>query len=305
MLRCLGLISAGRVLRSLVGLAVIFGGIAAAGAAPLFGRPANYGVDGAPLGVGALERDGGPGLDIATANATGEDGPSLSFLVNRGDGSFFAETRINVSGYSFQTAVTADFNGDGLGDIAVAGDRIAFPPRGVVLVFLNEGEGRLATPREYRLPGIFPRCLEVGHVNGDAALDLVACHSPSFAGTSGIVTVLLGDVAQGSPTGLFRIGPSVQVGSEPTSADLGHIDGDTFVDIVVGDAVDASVYVLFGTGTASGFLAPQMVGEVVSASAVAVLPRTGGPAGIAATSRTRGRLMIFEQPAPRSFQFLE
>lgn len=273
-------------------------------AAPLFGRPASYTVDGEPLGVGALERDGEQGVDIATANATGEDGPSLSFLVNRGDGSFFPETRINVSGYSFQTAAMADFNGDGRGDVAVVGDIIAFPVRGVVLVFLAQANGTFANPLEYRLPGIFPRCLEIGHLNSDAALDMVVCHSTSTGQTSeGRITVLYGNVSQGSPSGMFSIGPSIRVATEPTSAAIGLVDGDAVVDIVVGDPIDSGAYVLYGTGT--GFSLPATVGQVTAASAVAVVPRDSGLATIAATSRTRGRLMIFQQTSARSFELLE
>ncbi len=290
-------------------MTVLLGVVPISLAVPLFGRPATYEVDGAPLGIGALELDGGQGLDIATVNSTGEAGPSISFLRNRGDGSFLAETRVNVSGFTFQTGVMADFNDDGLGDIAVAGNAIITTPvRGVVLVFLNQGNGTFAAPLEYRLPGIFPQCLEIGYVDGDAALDLVVCHSTSTGGTSeGRITVLRGHVSQGAPTGMFVVPTgsvySVEVGIEPVSADVGYVDGDLNADIVVGDAAASAAYVLFGTG--SGFTAPQLVGEVAAASAVAVLPREGGHAGIAATSRTRGRLMIFEQATARSFDLFE
>jgi hypothetical protein len=286
----------------LVGVAVLCGGGPIASAAPLFGRPATYDVDGAPLGVGSLELNGGQGLDVATANGTGEEGPSFSFLINRGEGSFFPETRTVVNGYSFQTAVMADFNADGRGDIALAADNIAFPVRGVVLVFLNEGDGTFANPLEYRLPGIFPRCLEIGDVDGDVALDLVACHQPSAGDISqGRVTVLLGSVAQGAPNGQFRVAYSEAVGTEPASAAVGFVDGDDEADIVVGDPTESAVYVLFGDG--NGFADAQEIATVSSVTAVALLPQPGPLAGIAATSRNR--LYVLEQPSPRSFQQLE
>ncbi len=273
-------------------------------AAPLFGRPAAYEVDGAPLGVGALELNGEQGLDIATANGTGADGPSFSLLVNRGQGSFFPETRTQVDGFSFQTAAMADFNADGLGDIALAADDIEFPVRGVVLIFLGEGDGEFAEPLEYRLPGIFPTCLEVGDVDGDSALDLVVCHSTSAGGASeGRATVLHGVLDGTTPTGSFRIAFSERVGTEPASAAIGLIDGDALVDIAIGDRVESTVFVLFGNG--NGYDAPQPIEDVAAVSAVAVLPREDGLSGLAATSRTRGRLLIFEQSPARSFQLLE
>ncbi len=302
MISCLWRTSGKGISRSLVGVALLLGTVPQSTAAPLFGRPATYEVDGAPLGVGALDFNGEQGLDIATANGTGADGPSFSFLVNRGEGSFFPETRTNVNGFSFQTAVMADFNVDGRGDIAVAADDIAFPVRGVVLVFLNQGDGQFAEPLEYRLPGIFPRCLEAAHVDGDSSLDLVACHSTSTGGMSeGRITVLLGVLAQGTPTGTFRIAFSEVVGTEPASAAIGLIDSDDLVDIAVGDPIESTVSVLFGN--AGGFEDPQEVGVVNAVSAVGVLPQSDGPAGLAATSRSR--LMVFEQPTARTFQFLE
>lgn len=286
----------------LVGVAVLCGGAPAATAAPLFGRPATYEVDGAPLAVGSLEFNGGQGLDVATANGTGAEGPSFSYLINRGEGSFFPETRTVVNGYSFQTAAMGDFNADGRGDIALAADIIAFPVRGVVLVYLNRGDGTFANALEYRLPGIFPRCIETGNVDGDAALDLVVCHQPIAGDVSdGRVTVLLGALAQGSPNGQFRVAFSEAVGTEPASVAIGFVDGDDEADIVVGDPVESVVYVLFGDG--NGFLDPQEMADVNSVTAVAVLPQAGPLAGVAATSLNR--LFVFEQPSPRAFQQLE
>ena len=273
-------------------------------AVPIFGRPSPYQVDGAPVAVGSLEFDGGIGLDIATANTTGVDGPSFSFLRNRGAGSFFPEARMNLGGVSVQTAVMADFNSDGLGDIALAVDDISFPVRGLVLVYLNQGQGVFAEPAEYALPGLFPRCIEVGDVDGDSALDLVVCHSRSIDGSfEGRVTVLLGEVEQGTPTGAFQVATSSTFASEPASADIGRVDADPRADIVVGDPVDASVAVLYGTG--SGFSSAQVVASIESVSAVAVVPRMGAAAEIAATDRLRGRLVILEQTEDRVFEQLE
>ncbi len=290
--------------RSVFGLVVVLGLVPAGSAAPLFGRPASYEVDGSPIGVGPLEFDGERGQDIVTANSTGAEGPSFSFLANRGAGSFLPETRMVVNGYTLQNLITGDFNEDGRGDIAVAADDITLPVRGVVLVYLSTGAGTFAPPLEYRLPGLFPKCLESGNVNGDAALDLAVCHSTNVGGLSeGRVTILLGDVSQGTPSGMFRVGPSELVGGDPSSVAIGFVDGDGDSDLVVGDPVDDAVFVLFGDGV--GFGAPVTVGTVDGVSSVAVGPDAPGGAGVAATSRSRNRLMIFEQSAPRTFELLE
>ncbi len=288
-----------------MGLAVLLGMVSASVAAPLFGRPETYEVDGAPVGIGSLQLDGEQGLDIATANGTGADGPSISLLLNRGDGGFLPEIRDSVSGYSLQSIATADFNEDGLGDIAVAADVIeSLPARGVVLVFLNQGGLEFAQPLEYRLPGLFPRCLEAGDVTGDDIIDLVACHSTAIGGMSlGVVTVLAGTESGGNPSGNFRIEFTTLAGTEPSSVALGRVDGDAEVDIVIGDPVDDTITVLYGTG--DGFAGPAPVGEVQTAASVAVVPIESQLANVAGVSRNRGRLVVFEQESPRQFEMLE
>ncbi len=287
-----------------IGVAVHFVVVLPAAGVPQFGRPAEYHVDGAPVGVGIFELDGENGRDIATANSTGVDGPSFSLLANRGNESFETETRGIAGEFSVQTAVTADFDDDGLGDIALAVDDIAIPVRGLVLIYLNRGDGQFAEPVEYALPGFFIRCLEVGDVDGDEVLDLVACHSRDSVGGSfeGRVSVLLGEQQEGSPSGTFRVAFSEVFASEPASADVGMLDADDRADIVVGDPVDGVVGVLYGVD--QGFSRAAPVADVESVSAVAIVPQSGA-AEIVATSRTRGRLIVLEQTQDRVFASLE
>ena len=57
-------------------------------AAPRFGRPGTYTVDGSPI-MRAAAINVQSGRDLLTANEAGEEGPSLSFLYNRGSGVSF------------------------------------------------------------------------------------------------------------------------------------------------------------------------------------------------------------------------
>jgi hypothetical protein len=128
-------------------------------AAPRFGRPGTYAVDGSPVSIGAGAVDTQAGRDVVTANEAGAEGPSLSILLNRGQGSFFPEQRVSVdaSTYILHAVAVGDFNADGAADLAAAVDNVTeFPIRGSVLVYLNDGTGDFARPVNYRLNGFFP-----------------------------------------------------------------------------------------------------------------------------------------------------
>src|SRR5262249_16385128 len=172
-------------------LCLMWAAVSAAGAAPAlamprFGRPGTYAVDGSPIGVRVGALQSAVAHDLLTANEAGEDGPSLSFLLNRGSGSFFPEQRMGLSAakYILHAVAAGDFDADGRTDIALAVDDIsAFPVRGAVLVMRNNGNG-FADPVTYPLTGFFPQCIEAVDVTGDGALDLVVCHSQAVAGSS-------------------------------------------------------------------------------------------------------------------------
>ena len=80
----------------LLGMVLTCAAVSPGWAMPRFGRPGTYVVDGSPVGVRAAAIDSQAARDLLTANEAGEQGPSLSFLINRGLGSF--ASRWNQSG---------------------------------------------------------------------------------------------------------------------------------------------------------------------------------------------------------------
>jgi FG-GAP-like repeat/EF hand len=273
-------------------------------AAPRFGRPGTYAVDGSPVTIDAGAVDAQAGREVVTANEAGAEGPSLSILSNRGQGSFFPEQRVNVdaSTYILHAVAVGDFNADGAADLAAAVDDItAFPIRGSVLVYLNDGTGGFARPVQYKLNGFFPRAIAVGDVNGDGALDLVIAFAQS-GGTQGLFTMLAGQRNAGSPTGAFAATTTTTVGAAPSAIDLGDLDGDGHVDALLADRDGGAVFVLYGTGTAAPFGAPVTV-TLVTAPVSALIDDAPGlthPQVLIAT-RNSGRLRRLTQPAPRTF----
>lgn len=291
-----------QLLRAAVGLVVVnlWAGVVAA--APLLGQPGKYPVDGAPVGIVATEVDLQNGVDLVTANEAGEDGPSLSFLLNQGDGSFAPEQRLNLDAgrYILHAIAAGDFNGDGAGDIAVAVDDISvFPIRATVLVYRSDGTGQYLAPDVYPLTGLFPQCLAAGDVNGDGILDLVVCDSTVETG-DGMLLVLTGRETDGAANGSFTMAGSFDVGTSPTTVAIGDADGDGHADVLVGDPDERAVYILYGTGTESLLGAPVALAQVDSPSGLAVLQDKPLPQ-LVVTSLAHSDIEIFGQPMARTF----
>ena len=274
-------------------------------AAPRFGRPGTYAVDGSPVSIGVGAVDTQAGRDVVTANEAGAEGPSLSILSNRGQGSFFPEQRVNVDAatYILHAVAVGDFNADGAADLAAAVDDItAFPIRGSVLVYLNDGTGDFARPVNYRLNGFFPRTIAVGDVTGDGALDLVIAFAQS-GGTQGLFTVLAGQRNGGSsPSGACAATTTTTVGAAPSAIDLGDLDGDGNTDALVADRDGGAVFAFYGTGTAAPFGAPATV-TFVSAPVAALIDAAPGLARpqVLIAAHNSGKLLRLAQTAPRTF----
>jgi len=282
---------------------LFYGGSAVA--APLFGAPSTYHVDGSPVSVGAIEIDRQLGLDLVIGNELGDEGPSVSLFLNRGQGSFFPERRINLNGtrFTLHAIAVGDFNGDGAGDFAVAVDDIGSTPiRTTVLVYRNDGSGNFNTaPTELALGGFFPQCLVAGDVTNDGVTDLVVCDGTVTAQGDplGLITVLTG-----AGNGTFRIGSPIIVGSAPASAAIGNVDGDTFIDLVVADPDEGSVSILYGNGSANLFAAPATLSDSIkgpSAVLVGDIGNGGLPEVMVTSSPPPSQLLIYSQSSARTF----
>jgi hypothetical protein len=162
-----------------------------------------------------------------------------------GDGTFIAGSPI-PAGSTPTSIVSADFNEDGILDVAMANDIAS----GTVSVLLGQGTGgvgnatfgaRVAYPA-----GALARSIVAGDWNEDGITDLAVTNNVA----SGTVTVLLGQGANGIGNGTFAAGVAYGAGSTPlwlASADLNH---DGIEDLVVTNyVVSGTVSVLLGQGT--------------------------------------------------------
>lgn len=266
-----------------------------------FGAPVSLPVDGAPIAVVAADVDDDGALDLITANQSGSSGPTLSILLGHGNGSFANDERISINGQHFilSALAAADFDGDGLADIAVGVDDIrVFPPRASVLVYRNSGEGLFRAPELIVLDGVLTSCLEAGDLDGDGRVDLIVCHA-TVTGGDGAVSIL-----RGTASGALAAPTRVVVGSNPSSVRVADVDRDGRNDLLVVDSESESLFVMYGTAGAQLVSAPEEIPDAGTPRGVAVLSTATLPALLVASGET-GELLTLEQTTPRQFELDE
>lgn len=203
--------------------------------------------------VGDFNGDGK--TDVALTN-DGDPGQVTVFL-SKGDGSFKTAKQFASGGVGARSIVVADFNADGILDLAVANDCFSATDcsRGSVGVLLGRGDGtfRAAKIYAYAIEGTAYPALGASDFNGDGTSDLVLS-------TEGQVVVLLAN-----PDGTFQPGRRFNAGGTYIpNVQIADVNGDGKTDIVMASSCNgidtcvngsAGVSVLLGNGDGT-FQAP-------------------------------------------------
>ena len=165
---------------------------------------------------------------------------ATSLFLGNGDGTFQEPIQIvhalpetsAPSEFVSETAVAADFNGDGRDDLAVADNLSSAIP-----ILLGKGDGSFQG-QNLIATGLGPISVAVGDFNGDGISDLAVVDA-----LSSDVTILLG---QGD--GGFRVSQRISTPLFPTSVAVGDLNSDGRQDLVVTDGLKSSVSVFLGSG---------------------------------------------------------
>jgi hypothetical protein len=201
--------------------------------------------DGAQFAV-AAELTGDTNIDLFVSSFG-----AATLLIGHGDGTFTAAASFPLFGAG-NGVVAADFNGDGIPDLAAlsGGSNVS-----ELNVLLGQGGGAFLP-----LPAAsfnFPTSsIASGDLDGDGLPDLVIAR----VGFSGSQTI---EVLIGNGDGTFHSVGTHFAGPEPFSLAIGDFNGDGNLDVIAADAGSTSAALLFGDG--AGGLGPALLIDVGAA----------------------------------------
>ncbi|WP_263359897.1 FG-GAP-like repeat-containing protein [Acidicapsa ligni] len=180
------------------------------------------------IAVGDFNGDGKPDLAVASEGVTG----SLTILLGKGDGTFTPTATSPAVGQSPTAIVVADFNGDGILDLAVS-----IYNQSNLTILLGKGDGTFTLTTSGPIPNEFAQALAAADLNGDGILDLVAQHG------TGTIEVLLGN-----GDGTFRTGEMFSSVTNTASIAIGDLNGDGKLDLVVSNNYQEAITAFLGNG---------------------------------------------------------
>lgn len=157
-----------------------------------------------------------------------------------GNGALSESSAISLIDPMFANALALnDLNGDGFLDLIAAG---SLAGNGIVTISLGKGDGSFSAVNSISLSSFAIQDLELGDVNGDGTLDILAV-------ADDFTSVLLGD-----GSGSFSSATTFTMGTETTKTlDLADLNNDGVLDIISGgtDGLNGTASIRLGNGDGS------------------------------------------------------
>jgi Bacterial Ig-like domain (group 3)/FG-GAP-like repeat len=209
---------------------------------------------GSPVAVGTFpfflvvaDFNGDGRVDVAVTN---DDDGTVSVLISNGDGTFFNApgSPVPSGNYAPCPIVAADFNGDGIVDLAVANFT---PDSGQtvsnVVILLGKGDGSFTNaPGSPVLVGLYPFAMVAADFNQDGNTDLAVDDYGEISDpTTQSLTLLLGD----GKGGFSVAGAATQLGDSPQDLAPGDFNGDGTIDLAVPNLADFTTSILLNVLT--------------------------------------------------------
>jgi hypothetical protein len=176
--------------------------------------------------------------DLAVAGSDDPDYGYVGILLGKGDGTF-QTAQTYAAGADAFSVIVADFNGDGVPDLAVGNhdDRMAS-----VIIMLGKGDGTFLPGRETVLGDSLNFSFAVGDFNGDGFADLAVVDPNAYP--RGRMSILLG-----KGDGTFLAPQTYAAVSDPYSVAAADFNGDGHLDLAVSANEGVVVFLGHGDGT--------------------------------------------------------
>jgi hypothetical protein len=172
----------------------------------------------------------------------------VSIYLGLGDGTFQPPAQYTPTVQANRWIVAADFNGDGVPDLAFTNIATTAPVQ-VAVVFGN-GDGTFQSPVSYAT-GTMPRSPVLADLNGDGFPDLVVANAGFGANN---LSVMLGN-----GDGTFQPAVNYPTSFGAKSVAVGDVNNDGRPDLVVGNFTASNLLVFLGNGDGT-FQTPKTVG---------------------------------------------
>jgi hypothetical protein len=157
-------------------------------------------VGGSSIAIGDVNGDGNADLLMVTSSF--DHHSSIIVLLGNGDGTFQAPIITPAPQGPLSAAVLADFNGDGILDVASVN-----ATTNTVSVFQGNGDGTFQAPLSFTVDAS-PRALAIGDFNGDGFPDLVTANFAPSRDVSVLLNDTVWDAAPAGAGGLRRGSPA-------------------------------------------------------------------------------------------------
>ena len=197
-----------------------------------FGARKNTKVGGQPRSLAALQIDGDGILDLAVSEGTDND---IDLLLGAGNGTFSKSgVTLPGGGLNVDDLISADFNGDGLPDLAWIDQQAVNQPSSISVFLHDSGSSFVEAPTSDLPTGTFAESLSAIDMDRQGGIDIVVVNR--FDDTA--------QVYFGDGNGNFSSGGTLGVGHEPFATTVADFNLDGREDLATADFNGDSVSVL-------------------------------------------------------------